>query len=399
MTHPPSDGSHARAGAMRSDLGIDFSAGRFASTTWAQRYDVGELLGRGSQGVAFAGFDKKTASAVVLKVFDLGKATQWKAVELFDREAAALRTLNHPRMPRLIDVLADEQSGLRVLVMTRVQGAALQQRSDTRVAEARLWRMALDAAELLAHVHQQALVHRDIKPSNLVEQPDGRIGLIDFGGVGLARGTAGSTVVGTFGFMAPEQLYGAQTPATDVYALGATLLALATGCEPEDLPRAGLAIDVHAAAPWLSTPLRQWLSTLTAPDPNARPADGAALLATLQGVAAGTSTLPATAGSTAPAHSKPAPWLQALAGTLGVLSITRVGRVLVPVVMGVLDIVLRDADFQALQALRARASRTAGLVSDQLNAQRKKRRQRRPVITIGANGKPTVDASWPGDDG
>lgn len=262
-------------------------SGPFATNVWGGRYAVERFAGEGSQGATFVGTDLRTQQRVALKLFDLGKAKDWKAQELFDREVETLKRLRHPGIPQFIDVVTDPDTGARALVMSHVNGEALGTvlAREGSVPEKRLWAFLVDGAHILASVHGEAVVHRDLKPDNFILRPDGTLAVVDFGGVGRVRASAGSTVVGTFGYMAPEQLYGAQTPATDLYAFGATLLTLATGKAPEDLPRAGLAIDVDKAAPWLSEPLRKLLSSLLSPDPSARPKDGAALLVALKDIA------------------------------------------------------------------------------------------------------------------
>ena len=115
--------------------------------------------------------------------------------------------------------------------------------------------MLVRCLEILDYLHTRtpSVVHRDIKPSNIVRAPnDGRCSLVDFGGVlDAAREKGGSTIVGTFGYMAPEQLHGQAVPATDIYALGATIVALAGGIEPEDVPRKGLRMDLDKHLPSL----------------------------------------------------------------------------------------------------------------------------------------------------
>ena len=102
--------------------------------------------------------------------------------------------------------------------------------------------------------------------------PDGRVALVDFGGVlDVAREKGGSTIVGTFGYMAPEQLHGQATPATDLYALGATIVSLAGGVEPEDVPRKGLRMDLDRHLPGLDRGFRAALTAMTDPDPDRRP--------------------------------------------------------------------------------------------------------------------------------
>jgi len=86
-----------------------------------------------------------------------------------------------------------------------------------------------------------------------------------------ARDRGGSTIVGTYGYMAPEQLHGQVIPATDLYALGATIVALAGGIEPEDVPRKGLRMDLDRHLPTLDAGFRAALTAMTDPDPDKRP--------------------------------------------------------------------------------------------------------------------------------
>lgn len=250
--------------------------GAFATNVWGGRFEIDTLLGKGGQGTTFAGVDKKTGARVAVKMLDLSSVEDWKRVELFQREINTLKSLEHSAIPAFIDVIEDTDSGARALVMTQVRGDNFADalKENGPFSESELWRVLVDVVDVLAFLHGQStsIVHRDIKPSNLIRRPDGGISVVDFGGVTHSQGSGGSTIVGTFGYMAPEQLYGDSTPATDLYALGATMLNLATGKEPEDLPRDGLAIDVDKAAPHLSEPLRALLKGLVAPDPKNRPA-------------------------------------------------------------------------------------------------------------------------------
>ena len=345
--------------------------GPFATNVWGGRYEVERFAGEGSQGATFIGTDRKTGAKVALKLFDLGKAKDWKAQELFDREVMTLKRLSHRGIPQFMDVVTDDDTGARALVMTHVAGetlGALVAREKT-VPEKRLWSFLVDAGNILAAVHGEGVVHRDLKPDNFILRPDGTLAIVDFGGVGLVRAQAGSTVVGTFGYMAPEQLYGAQTPATDLYALGATLLTLATGKSPEDQPRDGLAIDVDAAAPWLSQPMKTLLTQLLSPDPKARPKDGAALLMALKSIA----TTRATQNSKVPDAvinpdgSVEAIWreddvddaFRATGGVLGVvfsvmgiLATVGLGRLLIPFILTIIAAIIGGEDRRKLLALR-----------------------------------------------
>jgi serine/threonine protein kinase len=279
----------AEVAAMEVDPAI--WTGAFATNVWGGRYEIDDVLAHGGQGTTFAGTDRKTGRRVAVKVFDLKTAADWKRVELFEREVKTLQRLSHPATPRFIDLLEDDDAGVKALVMSYIPGQSLARhlKSEGPMLEQELWRVTLDISDVLTALHGEAspVVHRDIKPDNLVRRPDGTIALVDFGGVGRARGAAGSTVVGTFGYMAPEQLYGTSTPATDIYALGATLLTLATGLEPEDQPRKGLRIDVDKAAKHLSPPLRDLIHRMLAPEPEDRPADARELAKELEQIATG----------------------------------------------------------------------------------------------------------------
>ncbi|MBL4688758.1 MAG: serine/threonine protein kinase [Nannocystaceae bacterium] len=224
------------------------------------------LIGHGAQGRTFRAFDTKLDRAVAVKVLTLaGIGGDWKGFELFERECAVLATLNHRGVPRYYEHVANEDEGLWYLVMELVEGPTLaedlaQHRRRTEAELLALLGQLLDTLEYL-HALRPAVIHRDIKPGNIIARSDGSAVLVDFGGVTHAlRVKGGSTMIGTFGYMAPEQLYGRAGPSTDLYALGATIAALTGGVEAEDLPRAGMDIDVNALT--ADGPLRRGLRTM-----------------------------------------------------------------------------------------------------------------------------------------
>lgn len=360
--------------------------GPFASHVWAGRYEITSLGGQGAQGATFLGNDRKTGERVAVKLFDLGRAKDWKAHELFDREVATLQRLSHPGIPRFVDVVKDETTGARALVMGCVAGDSLADviARDKTLPEKRLWTILFEAAHVLAAVHADGVVHRDLKPANLILRADGRVAVVDFGGVGAFRGQAGSTVVGTFGYMAPEQLYGAQTPATDLYALGATVLHAATGRAPDEQPRDGLAVDVDAAAPFLSPPLRALLARLLSPDPKGRPADAAHLLRELQGLGQqrASSSGAGTQGKGAAEDVVDAVWREdeaqtalapargavgLLAALVALLATVGVGRVLLPALITVVGLFVSDAERRRLRAVHDVVSRRTRVATKQLS--------------------------------
>ena len=177
-------------------------------------------------------------------------------------------------MPRHYATL-EEPPGTFNLVMQRAPGENLRELAKRRrLSEVELRDILIRVLEILDYLHTRSppVIHRDIKPSNIVRAPDGRCALVDFGGVlDAAREGGGSTIVGTYGYMAPEQLHGQVMPATDLYALGATMVALAGGIEPEDVPRKGLRMDLAKHLPSLEPSFRAVLEAMTEPDPDKRP--------------------------------------------------------------------------------------------------------------------------------
>jgi tRNA A-37 threonylcarbamoyl transferase component Bud32 len=236
-------------------------------------YRVVRLLGEGSQGSTCLAIDERNGKEVALKRIDLRAAKEWKSVELFERECRVLQSIHHPAVPRYLEHFNDD--GAIYLVMERIVGESLQQvrRRGERMNEAQVWRLLHSVGEILDCLHNMhpPVIHRDIKPHNLVMRPDGSIALVDFGAVRDAvRANDGSTVAGTFGYMAPEQFQGRAFAQSDVYSLGATIVALMTGLEPEQMPHRGLRIDVAShlrASPALQVVLERMLE----PDLDLRP--------------------------------------------------------------------------------------------------------------------------------
>ena len=252
-------------------------------TESALRYQIMEPLGQGAQGSTFRGVDRESGADVAIKVFSLKGAKSWKAFDRFEREMDTLAKLAHPGIPKYIDRYAYETSGDYFLVMDLIEGVPLSKHVDAPGLPVAKIRAVFDQLlDVLAYLHRQnpALIHRDIKPANVLMRPDGTIALVDFGGVRQRVGsTEASTTVGTFGYMAPEQLHGEATPASDIYALGATVLALLTRKSPEDLPHRGLRFD-HAALN-LPAPFDRLLPLMLEPDPEERLSDVKAVRAAL----------------------------------------------------------------------------------------------------------------------
>ena len=234
------------------------------------RYVVTQSLGEGGQGSTLEAIDKTDGSLVAIKCYRVRGAKSWKEVELAEREARVLASVNHPALPRYFNQFEDD--GSLCLVMERIEGQSLDRIKG--LSQSDVIELLRQAGELLDYLHERAppLIHRDLKPKNILRDKDGRYRFVDFGSVrDRLRPEGGSTVVGTFGFMAPEQLQGRALPATDVYAMGATALFLLTGVPPEQLPHRGLAIDVDAALGGNVRPgLVRVLKRMLEPDPDKR---------------------------------------------------------------------------------------------------------------------------------
>ena len=250
------------------------------------RYRLESVIGKGGQGETWLATDTKLNSRVAIKTFTFEAAEGWKEFELFQRECRILHELNHHAIPKYLEELEAPDQSAFYLVMEYVPGETLAQAREKRgpFDEATVWNVLWQVLDVLSYLHDREpnVVHRDIKPGNLIRRPDGTISIVDFGAVrDFFRVEGGSTVVGTFGYMAPEQLAGQATPATDMFALGATLVSLSTGEEPENIKRKGLRMDLRAHLD-CSPELMKVLTSLLEPEPDKRPQSASALLEQLK---------------------------------------------------------------------------------------------------------------------
>jgi serine/threonine protein kinase len=219
---------------------------------------------------------------VVVKSLSVRRSTDVRDIELFERETGVLRHLRHPSIPRLVDAGVDDdgQGDVQLhLVQSHVPGKTLEGwitdgRSFTAAEATRIGR---DLADVLTTLHGTSppLVHRDIKPSNVVLDDDGRVFLIDFGAA--KRAARDGTAIGTFGYMAPEQLEGRASPRSDVFGVGMTLIHLLTHLHPEAFADDGGVRKAWRARANVPDGLGELLSACVSLDDEQRPADGAAL--------------------------------------------------------------------------------------------------------------------------
>lgn len=237
------------------------------------RYRVLAILGQGGSGITYAAEDKTNGHHVALKELSLKGLSDWKKLELFEREAQVLASLNHPAIPKYVDYFQVDTRSNRYfyIVQALAQGHSLADlvAAGERFSETETQRIAIEILQVLEYLHSLSppIIHRDIKPQNVIRGDDGQIFLVDFGAVqSVYRNTIafGSTVVGTFGYMAPEQFRGKAYPTTDLYGLGATLLNLLSHQNPADLPQTRLRLDFRKAVT-VSEQFSLWLDGLVEP--------------------------------------------------------------------------------------------------------------------------------------
>ncbi|MEZ4452685.1 MAG: serine/threonine-protein kinase [Nannocystaceae bacterium] len=276
------------------------------------RYRIERSLGAGGFAETWLARREPDGLRVAIKTLSLARLGEWKALELFDREAKVLAALGHPAIPRVHEYFAvDPRSGALLdpaaleagalpagvapvwhLVQDFIDGRSLRQliadqgRLDNPAAE----RILRELLGVLAYLHSRhpPVIHRDIHPGNVLLRPDGAPALVDFGAIQerlRGEGSGGSTTIGTFGYVPMEQLMGKARPASDLYALGVTMIVALTHREPEALPfdEATSTIQLDEAAPGLSPGLRRALGAMTLPVLGARPQTAEEALGLLDG--------------------------------------------------------------------------------------------------------------------
>jgi len=207
-------------------------------------YEVGEVVGAGSYGLVRIGRHRSLDRAVAIKI--LRSQDESSGAELrrrFAIEARILAGLDHPHVVRVFDFV--ERDDVCLLVMEYLTGGRLADRLSPPNRVEFACAVGLAAAEALHAAHSADVLHRDIKPANILFAADDTVKVADFGIAKQLGGSAASAsaVLGTFGFMPPEQIQaGRLGPASDVYALAVVLYRIVTGRMPFDhrLPLAEL---------------------------------------------------------------------------------------------------------------------------------------------------------------
>ncbi len=251
-----------------------------------ETYRLVRTLGSGATAKTWLG-NTMDNRLVVLKELTLDTVEGWDKIAAFEREAAVLTGLDHPAIPRLIEIIPTDDGLGRILVLTWLEGETLRERMDKGpLTGAEIKTLLASGLELLAWLHARVppIIHRDVTPRNAIVLPNDRgLGLIDFGAVKTALNPPdGSDTVGTFGYLAPEQLLQQASPRSDLYGLAMTLIAAALGNDILEFGNLGRGLRLRFRLRHLDGKTRHTLLAMAALDPNDRPASATEALALLR---------------------------------------------------------------------------------------------------------------------
>jgi serine/threonine protein kinase/Tol biopolymer transport system component len=209
-------------------------------------YEIQSLLGAGGMGEVYRARDPRLGRDVALKILPESFATDPDRLRRFEQEARAVAALNHPNILAIHDI--GQQNTAPFLVSELLEGTTLRTELDSgALSQRKTSDYAVQIAQGLAAAHEKNIVHRDLKPENIFITKEGRVKILDFGLAKLATKPDGSSpdaayqtltsaptqagvVMGTAGYMAPEQVRGAAIDSrTDIFAFGAVLYEMVSG--------------------------------------------------------------------------------------------------------------------------------------------------------------------------
>ena len=271
-----------------------------AGETFAGRYRIEAVLGRGGMGTVYKARDTELDEVVAIKTLRPELVVDDESRERFKDEIRLTRRITHRNVVRTHDF--GESTGIWYITMEFVEGLTVRQLLDARgtLGVESALAIGTQLAESLGVAHATGVIHRDIKPQNLLLDADGVLKVMDFGVARLATGTAArhtqaGLIVGTPAYMSPEQLTGEEVDArSDLYSAGVVLFELLTGRLPlegatvmalfakvlaEEAPRPG------TLAPGIPPALDALVAQLLAKRPEDRVESATRLLDRLQALA------------------------------------------------------------------------------------------------------------------
>jgi eukaryotic-like serine/threonine-protein kinase len=201
-------------------------------------YRVAGVIGEGGMGVVYRAKDARLGRDVAIKVLTNVAVEDRERLQRFEQEARATGMLNHPNLLTIYDV--GDNEGSPYIVSELLEGETLRDRLNRgALAPRRAIDAALQIAQGLAAAHEKGIIHRDLKPENIFLTRDGRAKILDFGIAKLSAGAEGmfqgaatepGMVMGTVGYMSPEQVRGEQVDTrSDIFSFGAILYEMLTG--------------------------------------------------------------------------------------------------------------------------------------------------------------------------
>jgi serine/threonine-protein kinase len=244
------------------------------------KYEILTEVGRGGMSIVYLARDNRLNKQWAVKeIKDDGKKSTKTLLKGLEREANILKNVDHPVLPRIVDII--NQEGVIYVVMDFIEGTTISDRLKKEGAQPQEtvieWGLQLASALDYLHNMNPPVIYRDMKPSNVMIKPEGGVKLIDFGTAKeyTVENNADTTALGTRGYAAPEQFGDAQgrgiynTDArTDIYNLGATLYHIVTGMNPCEPP-----YEIRPIREWnpsLSSGLEKILLKCTQADPKDR---------------------------------------------------------------------------------------------------------------------------------
>ncbi|MBW4619281.1 MAG: serine/threonine protein kinase [Cyanosarcina radialis HA8281-LM2] len=243
----------------------------------SDRYRILRTIAKKPGRQTLFALDREIREFVIIKVVEFGRGLGWEHFKLFEREAKTLQGLSHPAIPKYLNYFEIGLPSFQgfALVQTYINARSLKNHIEggRTFTEAEIKQIARQLLEILTYLHDRhpPIIHRDLKPSNILLEnrsghSAGEVYLVDFGSVqnfvSVEDGTF--TIVGTYGYMPPEQFIGRAVPTSDLYSLGATLIYLLTGKHPADLPSKDGQIQLNRITN-LSSGFSHWLKKMTEP--------------------------------------------------------------------------------------------------------------------------------------